>query len=59
MSKKQQERKEKNRAKKVKAKLLRRRMNMREQRKLEKELDKLRKSQEEKLVPIRKNTDDN
>lgn len=59
MSKKQQERKERNRAKKVKAKLLKRRTNIREQRKLEKELDKLRRSQEEKLIPIRKITDDN
>lgn len=59
MSKKQQERKEKKRKERVKAKLLRRRMNMREQRKLEKELDKLRKSQEEKIVPIRKKSNDN
>lgn len=59
MSKKQQQRKEKKRKERVKAKLLRRRTAMREHRKLEKELDKLRRSQEEKITPIRKNSDDN
>lgn len=58
MSKKQQERKEKKRKQRVKAKLLKRRMMMREQRKLEKELDKIKKSQEEKITPIRKESND-
>lgn len=59
MSKKQKERKEQNRKKKVKAKLLRRRTAMREHRKLERELEKIKISQSEKLIPIRKVTDDN
>ena len=59
MSKKQQQRKEKKRKERVKAKLLRRRTAMREQRKLEKELNSIKRLQEEKLTPIRKNTDDN
>ena len=58
MSKKQQERKEQNRKKRVKAKLLKRRTLMREQRKLENELEKLKKMQEPKLTPIRKETND-
>lgn len=59
MNDKQKQRKERKRKEKVKAKLLRRRTLMREGRKLEKELWKLKKEQEPKLTPLRKNTNDN
>lgn len=55
--KKQQERKKQDRKKRVKEKLLRRRTAMREHRKLEKELEDIKRLQEEKLEPFRKNND--
>lgn len=56
--KKQKERKLQKRKKNVEKKLLRRRTSMRAHKKLEKELEDLKRLQEEKLVPIRKSTND-
>lgn len=56
--KKQKERKARKRKEEVKSKLLRRRKLIRESKKLENELWKLKKSQEEKLIPFRKEKDD-
>jgi len=55
--KKQKERKEQNRKKRVKEKILRRRTAMRAHRKLEKELEDIKRLQEEKLEPFIKNND--
>jgi hypothetical protein len=59
MSEKHKKRKEKRRKENIKRKLLHNRLLAREERKLEKELWKLKRSQEEKLVPIRKEKNDN
>lgn len=56
--KKQKERKIQKRKKKVKEKLLRRKTAMRAYRKLDKELEYLKKLQEEKIEPIRKQSND-
>jgi predicted nucleic acid-binding Zn-ribbon protein len=56
--KKQKERKLQKRKKNVEKKLLRRRTSMRAYKKLEKELEDLKRLQEEKLVPIRKSSND-
>lgn len=56
--KKQKERKIQKRKKKVKEKLLRRKTAMRTYRKLDKELEYLKKLQEEKIEPIRKQSND-
>jgi hypothetical protein len=55
--KKQKERKVQYRKKRVKEKLLRRKTTMRTHRKLEKELEDIKRLQEEKLEPFRKNND--
>jgi len=55
--KKQKERKEQNRKKRVKEKILRRRTAMRAHRKLEKELEDIKRLREEKLEPFIKNND--
>ena len=55
--KKQKERKAQDRKKRVKEKLLRRRTAMRAHRKLEKELEDIKRLQEEKLEPFIKNND--
>lgn len=55
--KKQKDRKIQNRKKRVKEKLLRRRTAIRAHSKLEKELEDIKRMQEEKLEPIRKNND--
>lgn len=55
--KKQKERKVQYRKKRVKEKLLRRKTAMRTHRKLEKELEDIKRLQEEKLEPFRKNND--
>jgi hypothetical protein len=55
--KKQKERKEQNRKKRVKEKILRRRTAMRAHRKLEKELEDIKRLQEEKIEPFRKDND--
>lgn len=55
--KKQKERKIQNRKKRVKEKMLRRRTAIRTQKKLENELDALKKLQEEKLKPFIKHND--
>jgi len=55
--KKQKERKEQNRKKRVKEKILRRRTAMRTHRKLEKELEDIKRLQEEKIEPFRKDND--
>lgn len=57
-SKKQKERKKNKRKELVKQKLLRRRNAIREHSKLEKELEELKRSQEDKIVPYRKKIDD-
>jgi predicted nucleic acid-binding Zn-ribbon protein len=56
--KKQKERKIQKRKKKVKEKLLRRKTAMRAYRKLDRELEYLKKLQEEKIEPIRKQIND-
>lgn len=58
-NKKQKERKEKKRKEKAKARVLNRRHYLRQQQKLEKELTDLKQSQEPKLVPYRKQDNDN
>jgi hypothetical protein len=55
--KKQKERKAQDRKKRVKEKLLRRRTAIRAHRKLEKELEDLKRLQEEKIEPFRKDND--
>ena len=55
--KKQKERIVQYRKKRVKEKLLRRKTAMRTHRKLEKELEDIKRLQEEKLEPFRKNND--
>jgi len=55
--KKQKERKAQNRKKRVKEKLLRRRTAIRAHRKLEKELEDIKRLQEEKIEPFRKDND--
>ena len=55
--KKQKERKVQYIKKRVKEKLLRRKTAMRTHRKLEKELEDIKRLQEEKLEPFRKNND--
>lgn len=55
--KKQKERKIQNRKKRVKTKLLKRKTSIRAHRKLENELESLKKMQEEKLTPFVKKYD--
>jgi hypothetical protein len=55
--KKQKERKTQDRKKRVKEKLLRRRTAIRAHRKLEKELEDIKRLQEEKIEPFRKDND--
>jgi hypothetical protein len=55
--KKQKERKERNRKERVKQKLLRRRTAIRAHRKLEKELEDIKRLQADKLEPFVKNND--
>lgn len=59
MSEKHKKRKAKRRAKNIQRKLLKDRLLGRQEKKLEKELWKLKKDSEEKLVPIRKIKNDN
>lgn len=59
MSEKHKKRKAKRRKQNIKRKLLNNRLLSQQERKLERELWKLKRSQEEKLVPIRKEKNDN
>lgn len=59
MNKKQKERKDKKRKEKARSRVLARRKILREQNKLEKELEQLKLSQEPKIVPYRKEKDAN
>lgn len=59
MSEKHKQRKAKLRKERIRKRSLKRQMLARQERKLENELWKIKKEQEPKLVPIRKNRDDN